>query len=304
MQIKETTNQGLKRAYELTITAKDIAARIDGEIKKIAPQVRMPGFRPGKVPPNLIRKMHGEQLHAQTVNDVIRESVDRLLKDKELRPAMQPRINLGDGYAEGKDAVLAVELEVLPTIAAPSTGGLKLEKLVVPVSDEAVDEALQGIAGQQKSYKDAPKTKKAAEGDQLIIDFTGKLDGVEFEGGKAEDAPLVIGSGQFIPGFEEQLVGAKTGDAKTIKVTFPADYPAENLKGQEAEFDISVKQVKIETETKVDEEFAKSLGLEGLEQLRGLIRGQLEQQTAGLTRTQMKRQLLDILAACHDFEVP
>lgn len=304
MQIKETTNQGLKRAYELTITAKDIAARIDGEIKKIAPQVRMPGFRPGKVPANLIRKMHGEQLHAQTVNDVIRESVDRLLKDKELRPAMQPRINLGDGYAEGKDAVLAVELEVLPTIAAPSTGGLKLEKLVVPVSDEAVDEALQGIAGQQKSYKDAPKTKKAAEGDQLIIDFTGKLDGVEFEGGKAEDAPLVIGSGQFIPGFEEQLVGAKTGDAKTIKVTFPADYPAENLKGQEAEFDISVKQVKIETETKVDEEFAKSLGLEGLEQLRGLIRGQLEQQTAGLTRTQMKRQLLDILAAGHDFEVP
>ncbi|MFZ9394880.1 MAG: trigger factor [Erythrobacter sp.] len=304
MQIKETTNKGLKRAYELTITAKDIAARIDGEIKKIAPQVRMPGFRPGKVPANLIRKMHGEQLHAQTVNDVIRESVDRLLKDKELRPAMQPRIDLGEGYAEGKDAVLAVELEVLPAIAAPSTEGLKLEKLVVPVSDAAVDEALAGIAGQQKSYKDAPKAKKAAEGDQLIIDFTGKLDGVEFEGGKAEDAPLVIGSGQFIPGFEEQLMGAKTGDARTIKVTFPADYPAENLKGQEAEFDITVKQVKIETETKVDEDFAKSLGLEGLDQLKGLIRGQLEQQTAGLTRTQMKRQLLDILAAGHDFEVP
>ncbi|QIG54782.1 trigger factor [Altererythrobacter sp. BO-6] len=304
MQINETVNKGLKRAYQITIGAKDIAARIEAEVKKIAPQVKMPGFRPGKVPANLVKKMHGEQLHAQTVNDVIRESVDKLMKDKELRPAMQPKIDLGAGYEEGKDAELSVELEVLPSIEAPSTDGLKLEKLVVPVSDEAVDEALQGIAGQQKSYKDAPKTKKAAEGDQLIIDFVGKLNGEEFEGGKAEDTPLVIGSGQFIPGFEEQLVGAKTGDAKTIKVTFPADYAAENLKGQEAEFDITVKQVKIETETKVDEEFAKSLGLEGLEQLKGLIRGQLEQQTAGLTRTQMKRQLLDLLAAGHDFEVP
>ena len=304
MQIKENINEGLKRAYQITIGAKDIAARIEAEVKKIAPQVKMPGFRPGKVPANLVKKMHGEQLHAQTINDVIRESVDRLMKDKGLRPAMQPKIELGAGYEEGKDAELSVELEVLPSIEAPSTDGLKLEKLVVPVSDEAVDEALQGIAGQQKSYKDAPKTKKAAEGDQLIIDFVGKLNGEEFEGGKAEDTPLVIGSGQFIPGFEEQLVGAKTGDAKTIKVTFPEDYPAENLKGQEAEFDITVKQVKIETETKVDEEFAKSLGLEGLEQLKGLIRGQLEQQTAGLTRTQMKRQLLDLLAAGHDFEVP
>ncbi|MGQ7830938.1 trigger factor [Altererythrobacter sp. Z27] len=304
MQIKETTNQGLKRAYQLTIKAGDIAAKIEAEIKKIAPQVRMPGFRPGKVPANLVKKMHGEQLHAQTVNDVIRESVDQLMKDKELRPAMQPRIELGTGYEEGKDAEIAVELEVLPTIEAPSTDGLKLEKLVVPVSDEAVDEALQGIAGQQKSYKDAPKTKKAAEGDQLIIDFVGRLGDEEFEGGKAEDAALVIGSGQFIPGFEEQLVGAKTGDKKTIKVTFPADYPAEHLAGQEADFDINVKQVKVEGETKVDEDFAKSLGLEGLDQLKGLIRGQLEQQTAGLTRTQMKRALLDQLAAGHDFEVP
>jgi len=304
MQIKETTNKGLKRAYQLTIKAGDIAAKIEAEIKKIAPQVRMPGFRPGKVPANLVKKMHGEQLHAQTVNDVIRESVDQLMKDKELRPAMQPRIELGAGYEEGKDAEIAVELEVLPTIEAPSTDGLKLEKLVVPVSDEAVDEALQGIAGQQKSYKDAPKTKKAAEGDQLIIDFVGRLGDEEFEGGKAEDAALVIGSGQFIPGFEEQLVGAKTGDKKTIKVTFPADYPAEHLAGQEAEFDITVKQVKVEGETKVDEDFAKSLGLEGLDQLKGLIRGQLEQQTAGLTRTQMKRALLDQLAAGHDFEVP
>ena len=304
MQIKETTNKGLKRAYQLTIPAKDIAAKIEAEVKKIAPQVKMPGFRPGKVPANLIKKMHGEQLHAQTVNDVIRESVDQLMKDKELRPAMQPKIELGEGYEEGKDAEIAIELEVLPTVEVPSTDGLKLERLVVPVADEAVNEAVASIAGQNKSYKDAAKSKKAAEGDQLIIDFVGKLDGVEFEGGKAEDAALVIGSGQFIPGFEEQLVGVKTGDQKTITVTFPKEYQAENLAGKDAEFDITVKQVKVETETKVDDEFAKNLGLDSLDKLKELMRGQLEQQTAGLTRTQMKRQLLDTLAAGHDFEVP
>lgn len=304
MQIKETTNKGLKRAYQLTIPAKDIAAKIEAEVKKIAPQVKMPGFRPGKVPANLIKKMHGEQLHAQTVNDVIRESVDQLMKDKELRPAMQPNIELGEGYEEGKDAEIAIELEVLPTVEVPSTDGLKLERLVVPVADEAVNEAVASIAGQNKSYKDAAKSKKAAEGDQLIIDFVGKLDGVEFEGGKAEDAALVIGSGQFIPGFEEQLVGVKTSDQKTITVTFPKEYQAENLAGKDAEFDITVKQVKVETETKVDDEFAKNLGLDSLDKLKELMRGQLEQQTAGLTRTQMKRQLLDTLAAGHDFEVP
>lgn len=304
MQIKETTNKGLKRAYVLTIPAADIAAKIDAEVKKVAPQVKMPGFRPGKVPANLVKKMHGEQLHAQVVNDTIRESVDQLMKDKELRPAMQPKIDLGAGYEEGKDAELSVELEILPKIEAPATDGLKLERLVVPVADEAVDEAVQGIAGQNKSYKDAAKSKKAAEGDQLIIDFVGRLGDEEFEGGSAQDAPLVLGSGQFIPGFEDQLTGVKTGDKKTIKVTFPEDYPAENLKGKDAEFDVTVKQVKVETDTKVDDEFAKSLGLDSLDKLKELMRGQLEQQTAGLTRTQMKRQLLDTLAAGHDFEVP
>nr|WP_137676405.1 trigger factor [Parerythrobacter lutipelagi] len=304
MQIKETTNEGLARAYEVTIPAADIAARVDAEVKKIAPQVRMPGFRPGKVPENLVKKMHGEQLHAQTVNDVIRESVDKVMQDKQLRPAMQPAIDLKEGYEEGKDAVLTIDLEVLPDVDAPDIEGIKLERLTVPVADKAVEEALGNIAGQQKSYKDAAKSKKAGDGDQLIIDFTGSIDGVEFEGGKAEDAPLVIGSGQFIPGFEEQLKGAKTGDEKTITVTFPEDYPAENLKGKDAQFAVVVKQVKVEDETKVDDAFAESLGLESLDKLKELLRGQLEQETNGLTRTQMKRQLLDRLAAGHDFPVP
>ena len=304
MDIVETTNEGLKRAYQLTISAKDIDARIDAEVKKVAPQVRMPGFRPGKVPANLVRKMHGDALHADVLNNTLRESVDSLIRDKQLRPAMQPKIDMAEGYEQGKDAQLTVEVEVLPEIEAPTIEGLKLEKLNVPVSDEALDEALERLAAGQKSYKDAAKTKKAADGDQLIIDFVGRVDGVEFEGGKAENTPLVIGSGQFIPGFEEQLTGVKTGDTKTITVTFPEDYPAENLKGKDAEFDITVQAVKVATETKIDEDFAKSLGLEGLDKLKELMRGQLEQETAGLTRTQMKRQLLDKLAADYDFPVP
>ncbi|MEW4448693.1 trigger factor [Qipengyuania sp. JC766] len=304
MQIKETTNSGLKRSYEVTIPADEIAGKVDAEIKKIAPQVRMPGFRPGKVPANLVKKMHGEQLHAKVVNDTIRQSVDGLLSEKALRPAMQPAIDLNQDYEEGKDAVLTVEMEVLPEIEVPSTDDLTLDRLVVPVSDERVDEAIGELAQRQKSYKNAAKTKKAAEGDQLIIDFVGSIDGEEFEGGKAEDAPLVIGSNQFIPGFEEQLVGVKTGDEKTITVTFPEDYPAEHLKGKDAQFAVTVKQVKVEDETKVDDEFAKALGLDSLDKLKELMRGQLEQETNGLTRTQMKRQLLDKLAAGHDFEVP
>ncbi len=304
MQIVETSNEGLKRAYTVTIAAKDIAARIDSEVKKIAPQVRMPGFRPGKVPANLVKKMHGDAIHADALNTTIRESVDGLISQQQLRPALQPKVELNDGYEQGKDAELAVELEVLPEIQAPSIDGLKLEKLIVPVTDKDVDESLANLAKNQKSYKDAPKTRKAAKGDQLIIDFLGKLDGVEFEGGKAEGAPLVLGSGQFIPGFEEQLEGAKTGDTKVITVTFPADYPSAELSGKDATFDITVQQVKVEAETTPDEDFAKSLGLESLDKLKELLRGQLEQETAGLTRTQMKRGLLDLLAHDHDFAVP
>jgi len=304
MQIVEKTNQGLKRAYTVKIPAKEIEARIDAEVKKVAPQVRMPGFRPGKVPANLIRKMHGEALHSDAFNASVRESVDALMREKKLRPALQPKVDLDKGYQEGKDAELTVELEVLPDIEAPKVDGLKLERLVVPVSDAQLDEALARLTANQKSYKDAPKAKKAADGDQLILDFTGRVGGKEFEGGKAEGAPLVIGSGRFIPGFEEQLKGLKAGDSKTIKVTFPADYPSPELKGKDAEFDVAVQKVQVEGETTVDDEFAKSLGLESLAKLKELVKAQLEQESAGLTRTQMKRQVLDTLAADYDFEVP
>ena len=304
MQIVETTNEGLKRGYTVTIPAKEIEARIDAEVKKVAPQVRMPGFRPGKVPANLIKKMHGESLHSDAFNASVRESIDALMREKKLRPALQPKVDLGKGYEQGKDAELSVELDVLPDITVPKIEGLKLEELTVPVNDAQVDEQLGRLAENQKSYSDAPKSKKAADGDQLIIDFVGRVDGEEFEGGKAEGAALVIGSGQFIPGFEEQLSGVKTGDTKTITVTFPSDYPATHLAGKDAEFDVTVQAVKVEGETKADDEFARSLGLESLDKLKQLLRGQLEQETAGLTRTQMKRQLLDKLASQHDFDVP
>lgn len=304
MQIVETSNEGLKRAYAVTIPAADIAARVDGEIKKIAPQVRMPGFRAGKVPANLVRKMHGPALHQEALQTTIREAMDKLVADHQLRPAMQPDVALGEGYEEGKDATLTVSLEVLPKVEAPSLEGLKLEKLTVPVTDAQVDEAVERIAAGQKSFTDAEEGAEAKDGDQLIIDFLGKLDGEPFEGGAAEDQALEIGAGRFIPGFEEQLVGAKAGDEKVITVTFPEEYPAANLAGKETTFDIKVKAVKNPGEFVANDDFAKSLGLESLEQLRGLLKGQLEQETAGLTRTAMKRALLDQLAAGHDFDVP
>ncbi len=304
MQIVETTNEGLKRAYTVTIAAKDIAARIEGEVKKIAPTVRMPGFRPGKVPANLLKKMHGPSLHQEALNTSIREAMDSLMAKHQLRPAMQPQVSLGDGYEEGKDAEIAVALEVLPTIEAPTLDGLKLEKLIVPVSEAEVDEQVAKLASGSKSFVDAKKGKKAENGDQLIIDFLGKVGGVPFEGGAGQDQALELGAGRFIPGFEEQLVGVKAGDEKVITVTFPAEYQAAELKGKDATFDITVKAVKVAGETKIDEDFAKTLGLESLDQLKGLLRGQLEQETAGQTRTQMKRALLDQLAAGHSFDVP
>lgn len=304
MQIVETSNEGLKRAYALTIAATDIAARVEGEVKKITPQVRMPGFRPGKVPANLVRKMHGPALHQQALETSIKEAMDQLVTEQRLRPATQPDVALADGYEPGKDVELTVSLEVLPDLIAPSIDGLKLERLTVEVSEDQVDEAIMGIAAGQKRFEDAPEGTVAADGDQLIIDFAGSVDGVAFDGGTAEDQALELGSGRFIPGFEEQLVGVVVGDERTITVTFPEDYPAENLKGAQAQFAITVKAVKHAAEFAADDDFAKLLGLEGIDQLRGLIKGQIEQETGGLTRTAMKRSLLDQLAAGHDFDVP
>ena len=304
MQTVETLNEGLKRAYTLTITAKDIDARVDAEIKRVAPQMRMPGFRPGKVPANLVRKMHGEALAQDALNGSIQDGIQKLVADHKLRPAMQPSVELAEDYAPGKDAEIKIELEVLPEVPTPAIDNLKLERLIVKADDAAVDVQLQRFADQQKRWDDAKASHKAKEGDLVVMDFVGKVGGVAFEGGTGEDMSVEIGSGRLIPGFEEQLVGVKVGDEKTINVTFPADYAAKELKGKDATFDLKITGVKIAGESKVDDELAKSLGLESLEQLSGLLRGQVEQELNGLTRTYMKRKLLDQLAAGHDFPVP
>jgi trigger factor len=300
----ETENEGLKRAFMLTIPAKDIEARVDTEIKRIAPQVRMPGFRPGKVPPNLIRKMHGDALQRDALQGAVQDGVQQLLQEKNVRPALQPEVELDEKYAPGKDAEVHVRLEALPDVPAPQIGDLKLERLTVETDDAAVGKQLQQLASQSKRWEDSPKNHAAKTGDLVVVDFAGKVGGKAFEGGTGEDMSVELGSGRLIPGFEDQLVGAKAGEERQLKVTFPADYPVADLKGKDATFDVTVKAVKTPGETKVDEEFAKSLGLKYLEQLKGLIRDQVGQELNGLTRTHMKRQLLDQLAARHDFPIP
>jgi trigger factor len=300
----ETENEGLKRAFMLTIPAEDIEARVEQEVKRIAPQIRMPGFRPGKVPPNLIRKMHGESLRGDALQGAVQDGVQQLLSDQKIRPALQPQVELNEGYAPGKDAEVRVSLEALPEVGKPSIDDIALDRLTVEPDDAAVNEQIKQLASQSKRWEDAPKKHAAQTGELVVMDFEGEVDGKPFEGGKGEDMQVEIGTGRLIPGFEEQLVGAKAGDTREINVTFPEDYPAENLKGKKAVFAVSVKGVKTAAENKVDDEFAKSLGLNDLEQLQGLIRGQVEQELNGLTRTHMKRQLLDQLAARHDFPVP
>ena len=304
MQTVETLNEGLKRAYTLTITAKDIAARVEQEVTRLAPTVRMPGFRPGKVPANLVKKMHGEALQGDALNASVQEAVQSLIGKEKLRPAMSPSVELGEGYEHGKDAEVKVALEVLPEIATPSLDGLKLERLTVEASAEAIDEAVLRIAQQQKNFKDAPKGHKAATGDLVVMDFVGKVDGTPFDGGTGEGMSVEIGTGRLIPGFEDQLIGVKANDEKTITVTFPADYNVDYLKGKQATFDLVISDVRVADEAKADDDFAKSLGLEGIDQLRDLMKGQLEQEFNQLTRTHMKRRLLDQLAAAHNFDVP
>jgi trigger factor len=305
MQTVETLNEGLKRAYTLTIARKDIEARVDGELKKVAPQIRMPGFRPGKVPANLVRKMHGPALEQQALETAVQESVQQLLSEKQLRPAMQPSVELDEGFEPGKDAEVKVSLEVLPEVPAAQVDGLKLERLTVPVEDSEINETLKRIAGGNKQFAAAEKpTYKAKTGDQVVMDFVGSVDGVEFEGGKGEGVALELGSGQFIPGFEDQLVGVKANDQKIVNVTFPEDYGAKHLAGKAAKFEVTVNEVRCPKETALDDDFAKQLGLESIDKLRELIKGQLEQEHNGLTRTHMKRKLLDQLAAAHSFEVP
>ena len=303
MQTVETLNEGLKRAFRITIAAKEIDEAVDKELKTIAPQVRMPGFRPGKVPANLVRKMHGPALEQQALQNAVQDGVQKLLSDQNIRPAMQPSVALEEG-GPGKDAVITVEVEALPDVPTANVDGLKIERLKVEPTEQAIDEAVARLAQGQKSFDPASAKHKAENGDLVVLDFEGKVDGEPFEGGKGEGMSLELGSGRLIPGFEEQLVGVKANEQTTVSVTFPADYHVDYLKGRAATFDVTVNEVQTPRAMQPDDAFAKSMGLEGIGQLRDLMKAQIEQELNGLTRTHMKRQLLDQLAAAHDFPVP
>ena len=304
MQTVETLNEGLKRAYKLTIPARDIARKVEEQVKQIAPQMKMPGFRPGKVPVNLVKKMHGPALHQDALNAVVQDSVQAMLGEQRLRPATQPAVDLDKEYEEGKDATLDVTLEILPDVPTPALDGLALERLTVEPGEAEVEAQIERIAGQQKRHEAAPEGHPAIEGDLVVMDYKGTVGGVAFDGGTGEGMSVELGSGRLIPGFEAQLEGVKVGESRELHVTFPKDYPAKELAGKDAVFAVTVTEVKVPGEIVVDEEFAKSLGLQDLDQLRGLVKGQIEQELNGLTRTHMKRKLLDQLAAGHDFPVP
>ena len=305
MKTVELEHEGLKRAYALTIAAKEIDARVDQEVKRIAPTVRMPGFRPGKVPPNLVRKMHGEALMRDALSVAVQDSVQQLLSEKKLRPAMQPEVELDQSYAPGKDAEVQVRLEALPDVPKPKIDGLKLERLTVEADDASIDAQLAAVgelAEELEGRAQEPQGGDRRYGrDRLCRQRSTES---PFDGGTGEDMSVELGSGSLIPGFEDGLVGVKAGDKRDVAVTFPADYQAANLKGKPANFAITVKAVKTAGEAKIDNDFAKALGLNDLDQLKGLLRDQQQEELNRLTRTHMKRRLLDQLASDHHFPVP
>ena len=303
MQVTETLNEGLKRAYHITIPADELDEKVDAKLREAQPEVEMKGFRKGKVPLALLKKQFGTRLLGEAMQEAVDGAMSQHLEETGDRPAAQPQVAMvGQEWKEGDDVVVSMEYEKLPEIEEPDLSGLQLEKMVVKADDASVEEALQGLADQAKNFED--KEGAAEQGDQVVLDFVGKLDGEPFEGGAAEDFPLEIGSGQFIPGFEEQLVGVTAGEEKAIEVTFPEDYGAEHLKGKPVTFDCTIKAVKAPAKAEIDDELAKQFGADDLESLKGQIRERLEAEYAGAARAVMKRQLLDKLDEQVEFDLP
>ena len=309
MQVVEKTTEGLSRVIGVTIPAAELNAKLDAKVKEVAPQMKLKGFRPGKVPVTYVKKTFGRDFMGEIINAELNETSQKALEEINLRPAAPAEMKLlsdMDKVIKGEeDLSYEMALEVMPDFTPVDPKTLKLARPTYEASDADLDEALTELAGQAKNYEDKKgKAVKAADGDQLTIDFLGKLDGEPFEGGAAEDADLVIGSNRFIPGFEDQLKGAKVGEEKTIEVTFPADYNAANLAGKLATFDVKVKAIKAEAPAVVDEDFAKRIGLESLDKLKELLRDNLNQQYAGAARFKLKRALLDQLDEAHSFDLP
>jgi trigger factor len=309
MQVIETLSEGLKRELKVVIPAKDMEARMNERLSEVKDRVRINGFRPGKVPPAHVKKMYGKSVMAELVNEIIQNRPTEILTERGEKSATQPEIAMTEDQKEA-DKILNAEAdfeftlsyEVIPAIELKDVSGIKVIREVVEVPESEINEQIERIAESTRSYEE--KKGKAANGDRVTMDYEGKVDGVPFEGGKDSNAELVLGSGRFIPGFEEQLVGLKAGDEKTITVNFPADYPAPNLAGKEATFDVSVKAVSAPDKLEINDELASKLGLESEAKLREIVRGQIEGQFGNVTRQKLKRQILDQMDELYAFEVP
>lgn len=309
MQVIETLAEGLKREIKVVIPAKDMEAQMNERLEDAKGRVRINGFRPGKVPFAHLKKMYGKSIMAELVNEIVRDRPSAILSERGEKSATQPEIAMTEDQAEAEkilagqaDFEFTLSYEVIPAIDLKDNSGIAVTREVVEVDAAEVDEQILKIAESARSYE--TKKGKAADGDRVTIDYLGKVDGEPFDGGKDEDAELVLGSNRFIPGFEEQLVGLKAGDEKVITVTFPADYPAANLAGKEATFDINVKDVAAPADVEINDELAKTLGLESADKLREIVRGQIESQYGSVTRQKVKRQILDQLDEMYKFDTP
>ena len=301
MQITETGAAGLKREFKVVINAAALESTVSEKLEGLRQRVNMPGFRPGKAPAALIKKQYGKALLGEAMEETVNAALQKTIEDNALKPAMQPKVEL-TSFEEGKDLECAITIEVLPEIVPGDFKAIKLERLVVDVADAEVDEFVNRIADQQKTY--AAVDRAAENGDQVILDFSGSVDGVKFDGGTAEGYALVLGSGSFIPGFEDQLIGIKAGESRDVNVTFPAEYGNSDLAGKPAVFACTVKEVKAGEKAVIDDEFAKRFGLASLQELRDNVKRDLGQEYKGLSRLHVKRGLLDALADSHDFAVP
>ena len=306
MNVTETKSEGLSREFRVSIPKGELAAKLNDKITEMQPKMSLKGFRPGKVPAAHIKKMYGKSIMGDIVNDLVNESSTKALEEKSLRPASRPSIHLdvaADAVVAGEaDLDYHMHVEVMPDFEPTDVSALTIERLVSEPTEDEINDSLKRLAENNKSY--ATKEGKAEKDDQVVIDFVGSIDGVKFDGGAAEDMPLVLGSGRFIPGFEEQLVGAAAGDDVNVNVTFPEEYQVENLKGKPALFEVKVKEVKAPKETVADDEFAKTLGLENLDALKGALKSQLSGDLNFATRQQVKRVLLDALDERHSFDLP
>ena len=305
MQVTETLNEGLKRAYAITVTAAELESKVDEKLAEAQPDIEMKGFRKGKVPMALLKKQFGQRLMGEAMQESIDGAMSKHFEDSGDRPALQPEVKMtNEDWKEGDDVQVEMSYEALPEIPEVDLTAIKLERMVVKADDAAIDEALGNLAETAQDFKARKKGSKAKDGDQVVIDFVGKVDDEAFEGGSAEDYPLVLGSNSFIPGFEDQLVGVKAGEEKDVTVSFPEDYQAEHLSGKEAVFNCTIKEVKEPVAAEIDDELAKKFGADDLASLKSQIGERLEAEYAGAARSVIKRGLLDELDKLVKFDLP